>query len=70
MDLMGNNRKPKSLKFVLIRQPSETEYGVWRCSGPIGCGESITTDHRAEHAATQHYVYEFDEDSTAVPGRG
>lgn len=69
-DLMGDNKKangkttadPKPLRYKRTRIATATEYSVYHCEGPVGCGESVSRDMLNEHAARQHGTYDFDID--------
>lgn len=54
--------EPKPLHFVMLRQATADAYSVFRCKGSAGCGERVSADAVAEHAAKQHSTYDYDRD--------
>lgn len=70
MDLTNNKSRiamqgsvSKPLHFIKLREATDRDYSVYRCAGTVGCGERITADHVAEHAAKQHSTYDYDRDT-------
>lgn len=57
MDEIHNQQKhAPQLTYTRVRQTAEFTYSVYRCGG---CGENVTTDNLAEHAAKQHNTYDW-----------
>ena len=50
-------KQDTKLHFVMKHQETPNHYAVYRCRGPLGCGERVTKDALGEHAGRQHQVY-------------
>lgn len=59
---------PKPLHYIKLREASAITYSIFRCAGPLGCGERVSTDALGEHAAKQHNTYDYDQDTTVKAG--
>lgn len=55
MDEIHEQQKPgPRITYTRIRQTKDFTYSVWKCGS---CGEHITTDNLAQHAAQAHNTY-------------
>jgi hypothetical protein len=60
MTEQDHQKAGSKLTFQKVKDETDKDYAAYRCTGPRGCGERVTFDALAGHAAKQHDLFDFD----------